>query len=160
MFYTSCWRVGQRFESQSDPGPPSLRVWVFLVHSVTAPVGHSSDVKQRPKKCSRTNRAKLMFTQIQTINTTQNEKIQLAQKESFLQNSKNLKINLRDRWHHSVDCLTLFISVYFVFATKVILSFTPLTSCIFTTLLDMCTSVSVTFRGFSSERATTKCTSD
>ena len=27
----------------------SLRIWRFLVQSVTVPVGHSSDVKHRPK---------------------------------------------------------------------------------------------------------------
>ena len=41
---------GQRFKSRSDPKSPSLGVWLFLVQSVTVPVEHSSDVKQRPKK--------------------------------------------------------------------------------------------------------------
>ena len=42
------WAVGQRFESRSDPKSPSLRVWLFLVQSVTVPVRHSSDIKQGP----------------------------------------------------------------------------------------------------------------
>ena len=37
----------QRSESRSDPKSPSLGVWLFLVPSVTVPVRHSSDIKQR-----------------------------------------------------------------------------------------------------------------
>ena len=44
------WGGGQRFKSRSDPKPPSLGVWLFLVQSVTMTVEHSSDVEQRPKK--------------------------------------------------------------------------------------------------------------
>ena len=47
------WGGGQRFKSQSDPKSPSLRVWLFIVQSVTVQtvqVRHSSDVKQGPKK--------------------------------------------------------------------------------------------------------------
>ena len=44
------WGGGQWFKSQSDPKSPSLGVWLFLVQSVTVPVEHSSDVKQRSKK--------------------------------------------------------------------------------------------------------------
>ena len=44
------WGEGQWFKSQSDPGSPSLGVWLFLVQSVTVQVEHSSDVKQRLKK--------------------------------------------------------------------------------------------------------------
>ena len=44
------WGGGQRFKSRPDPKSPSHGVWLFLVQSVTIPVEHSSDVKQRPKK--------------------------------------------------------------------------------------------------------------
>ena len=44
------WGGGQRFKSRSDPKSLTLGVWLFLVQSVTIPVEHSSDVKQRPKK--------------------------------------------------------------------------------------------------------------
>ena len=44
------WGEGQRFKSRPDPKSPSHGVWLFLVQSVTIPVGHSSDVKQRLKK--------------------------------------------------------------------------------------------------------------
>ena len=43
------WRGGQWFKSRPDPKSPSHGVWLFLVQSVTIPVEHSSDVKQRPK---------------------------------------------------------------------------------------------------------------
>ena len=44
------WEGGQMFESHTGPKSPSLRVLLFLVQSITAPVRHSSDVKQGPKK--------------------------------------------------------------------------------------------------------------
>ena len=44
------WGGGQRFKSRSDPKSPSLRAWLFLAQAVTAPVRHSSDGRQRPKK--------------------------------------------------------------------------------------------------------------
>ena len=34
------WGGGQRFKSRSDPKSPSLRVWLFVVQSVTIPVEH------------------------------------------------------------------------------------------------------------------------
>ena len=40
---------GQRFKSNKISLRPKVRVWLFLVQSVTEPVGHSSDVKHRPK---------------------------------------------------------------------------------------------------------------
>ena len=46
------WGGGQRFKSWSDPKSPSLGVWLFLVQSITVPVEHSLDVKQRPKNVS------------------------------------------------------------------------------------------------------------
>ena len=46
------WGGGQWFKSRSDSKSPSLGLWLFLVQSVTIPVEHSSDVKQRPKKIS------------------------------------------------------------------------------------------------------------
>ena len=46
------WGITGRGVSSSNLSwtqSPSLEVWLFLVQSVTSPVGHSSDVKQRPK---------------------------------------------------------------------------------------------------------------
>ena len=44
------WGGGQWFKSRPDPKSPSHGVWLFLVQSVTIPVEHSLDVKQRQKK--------------------------------------------------------------------------------------------------------------
>ena len=41
--------VGPQFESGSNPKPPSVGAWLILVQSVTVPVRHSSDVKQKIK---------------------------------------------------------------------------------------------------------------